>query len=139
MAFDDPLVLSVSSSLSIPAAELQWQFTASSGPGGQHANTSNTRVELVFDVAASPSLSDKQRKRLLTRLGPQVRVVAQEERSQARNRERARSRMARLLSEELRPVKPRIPTKPTKGSVRRRLDAKRRRGDLKRQRRGDQD
>ena len=139
MAFDDSSALRVNSTLVVPESELRWQFSASSGPGGQHANTANTRVELIFDVSASRVLTDRQRDVLLRKLGPVVRVVAQEERSQRRNRERARSRMAQRLAEALRPVKPRIPTRPTKGSVRRRLAAKKRRSDLKRQRRGDED
>ncbi|HZN15169.1 MAG TPA: peptide chain release factor-like protein, partial [Acidimicrobiales bacterium] len=78
--------LHVSRTCTIRMAELEWRFTASGGPGGQHANTANTRVELVFDVANSPSLGPRQRDRLLTKLGPTVRIVASDERSQARNR-----------------------------------------------------
>src|SRR4051794_3076026 len=91
----------VTRSCTIPVAELEWRFTASGGPGGQHANTANTRVELVFDVANSPSLGPRQRDRLLAKLGDTVRVVASDERSQARNRtlalDRLRSRLANAL------------------------------------------
>ncbi|HEX3424581.1 MAG TPA: peptide chain release factor-like protein [Acidimicrobiales bacterium] len=90
--------LQVNRSLAIPYDELEWRFTASGGPGGQHANTSNTKVEVRFDVAASPSLSLPQRQRLLERLGPVVRVVARDERSQTRNRELAMARLAGRLA-----------------------------------------
>src|SRR5438093_10051070 len=94
--------LRVTRSLSVPADELEWRFTGSGGPGGQHANTSNTRVEVRFDVAQSPSLGPRQRARLLERLGPLVRVVASDERSQLRNRELARERLRAKLAEGLR-------------------------------------
>ena len=126
--------LRVTPSLRIPLSELDWQFSASGGPGGQHANTSNTRVELRFDVAASPSLGPRQRARLLDQLGPVVRVVASGERSQARNRELALDRLRRRLSDALRVPEQRRPTTPTLGSRERRLSAKRRRGQAKRNR-----
>ncbi|MGH9037644.1 MAG: alternative ribosome rescue aminoacyl-tRNA hydrolase ArfB, partial [Acidimicrobiia bacterium] len=104
----------------------------SGGPGGQHANTSNTRAEVRFDVAGSPSLGPRQRARLLERLGPEVRVVASDERSQARNRQLALERLAARLAEGLRIQTPRRPTKPTRSSQRERVDTKRRRGEVKR-------
>ncbi|CAN5265590.1 alternative ribosome rescue aminoacyl-tRNA hydrolase ArfB [soil metagenome] len=118
----------------IPPGELEWRFTPSGGPGGQHANRSNTRVEVRFDVAASPSLGPAQRERLLSRLGPVVRVVADDERSQARNRDLARERLRARLVEALRVPRSRTATKPSKGARERRLEAKRRRSQLKRAR-----
>jgi ribosome-associated protein len=132
-AVDDDLV--VSSSLVIPAAELEWRFSASSGPGGQHVNTANTRAELRFDVAASPSLTDSQRARLVQRVGAEVRVVSQSERSQLRNRTVARQRLAERLADALVVPRVRRPTRATKGSVQRRLEDKGRQAERKRQRR----
>jgi ribosome-associated protein len=123
--------LRVSGSLSIPLAELSWRFSRSGGPGGQHANTADTRVEVRFDVAGSPSLGPRQRVRLLERLGPEVRVVASDERSQARNRDLALTRLAARLAGALRVTAPRRPTRPTKASVERRLEDKRRRAGRK--------
>jgi ribosome-associated protein len=111
------------------------RFSGPGGPGGQHANTSNTRVEVRFDVEHSPSLGPRQRARLLERLGPVVRVVAADTRSQARNRELALERLRERLASALRTPRPRRPTAPSAAARRRRVDAKRRRGDLKRQRR----
>lgn len=128
-------VLRVDRSCSIPLAELAWRFSASGGPGGQHANTANTRAEVRFDVAASPSLGPRQRERLLARVGPVVRVVADDERSQSRNRALALERLGRRLADALHEDRPRRATRPTRGSQERRLQAKRRRSDLKRQRR----
>jgi ribosome-associated protein len=127
--------LRVTRSCSIPLDELEWRFSGSGGPGGQHANTSNTRVELRFDVAGSPSLGPRQRARLLERLGPAVRVVAADERSQARNRQLALERLRTRLAEALKVARERRPTAPTTASQQRRLETKRRRGDVKRQRR----
>lgn len=115
-------------------AELEWRFTGSGGPGGQHANTSNTRVELVFDVENSPSLGPHQRARLLEKLGPVVRVVASDERSQARNRQLALERLRAKLADGLHVPTTRRPTRPTAGSRQRRLETKQRRAALKRQR-----
>ena len=129
---DEPLV--VSATLVVPARELRWRATASGGPGGQHANTSNTKVELVFDVEASEALTDTQRERLLARLGSQVRVVASDERSQARNRALARERMAERLAAALRTHRRRTATRPTKGSVERRLSEKRQQSERKQRR-----
>ena len=128
----DPDVLRVSPSCIIPLEELEWRFSASGGPGGQHANTSNTRAEVRFDVAGSPSLGPRQRARLLERLGPEVRVVASDERSQARNRQLALERLAARLAEGLRIQTPRRPTRPTRASQRERVETKRRRGEVKR-------
>ena len=125
-------VLRVNRSCSIPFDELQWRYTASGGPGGQHANTSNTRVELRFDVASSPSLGPRQRERLLERFGPTVRVVAADERSQSRNRALALDRMRDRLRDGLHVDPERRPTKPTLGSKRRRLESKKQRSEIKR-------
>jgi ribosome-associated protein len=127
--------LRVTGTCAIPLEELEWHFSGPGGPGGQHANTSNTRVEVRFDVASSPSLGPQQRARLLERLGPAVRVVAADTRSQARNRELALSRLRERLAAALRTPRPRRATAPSPAARRRRVEAKRRRGDLKRQRR----
>jgi ribosome-associated protein len=129
-----PARLRVNGSLSIPHDELQWRFTTSGGPGGQHANRSSTRVEVRFDVAGSPSLGPRQRTRLLERLGPTVRAAAGDERSQLRNRELAMRRLADRLADALRHEPTRVPTRRTKGSQVRRVQQKRRQGERKRQR-----
>ena len=121
--------------LVIPGVEIEERFSTSGGPGGQHANRSQTRVELRFDVAASPSLSDHQRERLLAALGDEVRVVVDDERSQLRNRTIARERLAGRLRNALAPTKVRRPTRATRGSQVRRLESKRRRGETKQARR----
>jgi ribosome-associated protein len=126
--------LRITRTCSIPLDELQWSFSGSGGPGGQHANTSNTRVELRFDVADSPSLGPRQRLRLLEKLGPVVRVVASDERSQARNRELALERMRSKLAAALATKPPRVPTAPGPGARERRLADKRHRSELKRER-----
>jgi ribosome-associated protein len=130
----DGELLRVTPSLTLRLDELEWRFSGSGGPGGQHANTSNTKVEVRFDVATSASLGPRQRARLLERLGEVVRVVASDERSQARNRELALERLRSKLAEALRVDRPRRPTSPTRASKRQRLDAKRHRGELKRTR-----
>jgi ribosome-associated protein len=127
--------LPVSHSLVIPAAELEWRFSASSGPGGQHVNTSNTRVEVRFDIARSPSLSEAQRNRLRARLGDEVRVVSQAERSQRRNRVVARQRLAERLDDALVVPRERRATRPTRASAVARLDAKARQSQRKQMRR----
>lgn len=132
MAEDD---LVVTRSCVIPAGELQWRFSGSGGPGGQHANTANTRVELIFDVAGSPSLGPRQRARLIERHGPSLRIVVSSERSQARNRQIARQRLSARIAAALARRPPRVPTRPTAASHRRRLEAKAHRGALKRDRR----
>ena len=133
MALEDDLV--VNRSLVIPASELEWRFSASSGPGGQNVNTSNSRAEVRFDVASSPSLNDSQRARLIAKLGDEVRVVSQTERSQLRNRNAARERLAQRLREALVVPRSRRPTRPTRGSVERRLESKSKRSETKRTRR----
>ncbi|MEP9364198.1 alternative ribosome rescue aminoacyl-tRNA hydrolase ArfB [Nocardioides sp. CN2-186] len=119
--------------LDIPDGELVERFSRSPGPGGQSVNTTDSRVEIEYDVAASTTLTEAQRDRLLSRLpGPVVRVVATEHRSQHRNRVAARERLADQLREALAPPPPpRRPTKPTRGSKERRLDAKKQRGQTK--------
>jgi ribosome-associated protein len=125
-------MLVVSRSCRIPLSELEWRFSASGGPGGQHANTSNTRAEVIFDVANSPSLGPRQRARLLERLGPVVRVSADDERSQLRNRQLALDRLAGRLREALKVEPPRVPTRPSRGAKTRRLESKRRTSERKR-------
>jgi ribosome-associated protein len=120
--------------VTIPAGELTWRYDTPGGPGGQHANRAATRVELVFDVAGSPSLGDADRDRLVAALGPTVVVTAADSRSQARNRELAVERLRTLVGEALKPERPRRKTKPSRAAKTRRLDAKRQRGDLKRSR-----
>lgn len=119
--------------LAIPEGELVERFSRSPGPGGQSVNTTDSRVELEWDVASSAALTDSQRERLLARLpSPVVRVVASEHRSQHRNRTAARERLADRVREGLAPPPPkRRPTKPTRGSQQRRLDAKKARGETK--------
>jgi ribosome-associated protein len=125
-------VLRVTRSCAVPLDELEWRFSGAGGPGGQHANTANTRVEVRFDVAGSPSLGPRQRARLLERVGPVVRVVAADERSQARNRALALERLAARLAEGLRVERPRVATKPSRAAKRARLEGKRRRSEVKR-------
>ena len=115
----------------IPVSEVEWRFSASSGPGGQHANTSNTRVEARLDLAGSPSLGEQQRAWLVARLGAEVRVVCQTERSQTRNRSLALERMEDRLAGALVVQRTRRPTRATRGSQQRRLESKSRRGDVK--------
>ncbi len=131
---DDPLP--VRPGTAIPLREITVRASRSSGPGGQHANTTASRIEASFDVAASDALSDEQKRRIMARLGPRVVAVAQDERSQARNRELALERLARRLAGALAPRRPRHPTRPTSSSVTRRLAAKRRQAERKRDRRG---
>jgi len=126
--------LRVSRSCAVPLDELTWRFSGSGGPGGQHANTSNTRVEVRFDVLGSPSLGPRQRSRLLERLGPTVRVVASDERSQLRNRELALERLRRRLADGLRSEPVRVATRPTAAARRRRLDEKHHQSERKQER-----
>lgn len=132
--------LPIAPDLVIPAAELEWRFSTSGGPGGQHANRSSTRVELRYDLANSAAFDDAGRRRMLARLGGRARdgvvtVVVDESRSQWRNRQLARARLARLLADSRRRRRPRLATAPSPAARRRRLEAKRRRSDLKRHRR----
>jgi ribosome-associated protein len=119
----------------IPLREVLIRTSRSSGPGGQHANVTASRVEASFDVAASSALTDEQKERLIARLGPRVVAVAQDARSQSRNREVALERLQRRLSGALVPRRPRRPTTPSETSVERRLDSKRRQAERKRARR----
>ena len=130
-----PDVLHVRRGLDIPLSEITWRATTSGGPGGQHANRTMSRVEVQFDVATSAALGPRQRGRLLERLGPVVRASAAESRSQSRNRELAMARLAARIDAALRVDPVRTPTKPTKSSQVRRVEAKRRRSDVKRGRR----
>jgi ribosome-associated protein len=125
----------VTSTVAIPLSEIELRVSRSSGPGGQHANVTASRVEAVFDVHASAALSDDQKGRISARLGPRVTAVAQDTRSQARNRELALERLRDRLAAALAPVRRRRPTAPTKASRRRRVDSKRRRGETKKARR----
>jgi len=127
--------ISVTRSVAIPLEEIELRVSRSSGPGGQHAQTSETRVEAVFDVEASATLSPTQKRRVVTRAGPVLRAVAQDERSQARNRELALERLAARLREALRVPRKRVATKPSAAARERRLEEKRRRGKTKRLRR----
>lgn len=127
--------LRISDRLSLPLAEIEIRTSRSSGPGGQHANVTASRVEAVFDVEASAVLDERQRARLLERLGPLVTAVAQDARGQARNRELALERLAGKIAAALRVQRKRRPTKPTATSRRRRLEQKRRMGERKRGRR----
>ncbi|HEX4753764.1 MAG TPA: alternative ribosome rescue aminoacyl-tRNA hydrolase ArfB [Solirubrobacterales bacterium] len=127
--------LRVDERLAIPLAEIELRTSRSSGPGGQHANVTASRVEAVFDVEASRSLDEARRTRLLERLGPVVTAVAQDGRSQYRNRELALSRLAAKLAAALRVQRTRRPTRPTRASRQRRLDSKRRAAARKQSRR----
>jgi ribosome-associated protein len=130
---DDRLV--VTDAVRIPRHELRVVFSTSGGPGGQHANKAATRAELTFDVETSSAFTDAQRDRVRSRLGSIVRVVVDDERSQLRNRALAEERLVARLRQALHVPRPRRATRPTIGSQRRRLDAKQRRGELKRGRR----
>ena len=121
--------------MAVPLAEIELRTSRSSGPGGQHANVTASRVEAVFDVAASEALTDPQKARIAARLGPRVTASAQDTRSQLRNRELALERLAQRLAHALEVRRPRTATRPTKASKRRRVDAKKRRGEVKRGRR----
>jgi ribosome-associated protein len=130
---DEPL--QVGRGVEIPLAEVELRTSRSSGPGGQHANVTASRVEAVFEVAASRSLDEEQKRRVTARLGPVVRATAQDTRSQTRNRELALERLRSRLSSALTVQRPRRPTQPTAASRRKRLDAKRRRSERKQARR----
>src|SRR5213594_1507125 len=125
----------VTRSVSIPRSEIELRFSRSSGPGGQHAQKSDTRVEASFDVEASSALSPAQKRRVVAKAGAVLRAVAQDERSQWRNRELAVERLVEALREALRVERRRVPTKPTAAARERRLEEKRRRAQTKRLRR----
>jgi ribosome-associated protein len=130
---DDPMP--VARGVAVPLSEVELRASRSSGPGGQHANVTASRVEAVFDVAASAALSDEQKRRVIARAGPRLTAVAQDARSQARNRELALERLRSRLAAALAVPRPRRATKPTKASRRRRLESKRQRAQRKRERR----
>ena len=127
--------MSIAPGVAIPLDEIELRASRSSGPGGQHANVTASRVEAVFDVATSRTLSDEQKRRLMARLGPRVSAIAQEHRGQARNRELALERLCDRLSAAMRVPRARRPTRPTPASRRQRLDQKRRAAERKRGRR----
>jgi ribosome-associated protein len=122
----------VTRSVVLPLAEIQLRTSRSSGPGGQHAQKSETRVEAVFDVEASTALTDAQKRRVVAEAGPVLRAVAQDERSQLRNKDLAVERLVASLREALRVPRRRVATKPSAASKQRRLEAKRRRSQVKR-------
>jgi len=128
--------LRIDERVSIPLAEIELRASRSSGPGGQHANVTASRVEAVFDVAASQVLDESQRARLIERAGPVVTAVAQDARGQSRNRELALQRLAEKIAAGLKVPRKRRATRPTRASRERRLEQKRRAGERKRTRRG---
>ncbi len=125
----------VTRSVALPTAEIELQTSRSSGPGGQHAQKSETRVVAVFDVEASSALTPVQKRRVVAKAGPVLRAAAQDERSQLRNRELAVERLVAQLREALRVERRRVPTAPSKAARERRLEEKKRRGQTKRLRR----
>jgi len=125
----------ITRSVSLPRREIALRFSRSSGPGGQHAQRNETRVEALFDVGASTALTDRQKARVVAKAGPVLRAVAQDERSQWRNRELAIERLAEALRDALAIRRPRRPTRPSRRAVEQRLEQKRRRSARKRQRR----
>jgi ribosome-associated protein len=125
-------LLRIRDGVSLPISEIEIRASRSSGPGGQHANVTASRIEAVFEVHESGTLNEQQKARISAKLGPRVTAVAQDARSQARNRELALQRLAERLNHALHVPRPRTKTKPTAGSKRRRLDDKRRRSDTKR-------
>jgi ribosome-associated protein len=133
MATEDKL--RINGGLAIPLAEIELRASRSSGPGGQHANVTASRIEAVFDVAASEALSDGQRERILARLGPRVTAIAQDTRSQTRNRELALERLRERIAGALVVQRKRRATKPSRGAKERRLSGKRQRSEVKRARR----
>ena len=133
MPVTDPLP--IDSEVSIPLAEIELRASRSSGPGGQHANVTSSRIEAVFEVEASQTLNDAQKRRITQRLGDRVTAVAQDARSQARNRELALERLAEKLATGLHRPKRRRPTRPGRGAKERRLEQKRQRSQRKAQRR----
>jgi ribosome-associated protein len=126
--------LSIGPGVELPLSEIELRASRSSGPGGQHANVTASRIEAVFDVAASATLTDEHKRRLTRRLGPRVTAVAQDARSQARNRELALERLRTRLTDGLRQPKRRRATRPTTAAKERRLEGKRRRAERKRSR-----
>jgi ribosome-associated protein len=136
--------MSHSGRISLPESEMTWRFSRSSGAGGQHVNTTDTRVELTWSLTGTTALTSEQKeiatRRLRSRLvDGAITVVSSRFRSQHRNREAARVRLEELVTQSVVPPKPRRPTRRTRASVERRLDAKKRRGDVKKARRGNWD
>jgi ribosome-associated protein len=132
---DNSESIRVTRTVALPPGEILLRTSRSSGPGGQHAQKSETRVEAVFDVEASSALSDAQKKRVLAKAGPIMRAVAQDERSQLRNKELATERLVEALREALRVPRHRVPTKPSRAAKERRLESKKRRSATKQLRR----
>jgi ribosome-associated protein len=130
---EDPI--RITRSVTVPRREIELRFSRSSGPGGQHAQRTETRVEAVFDVEASSALTERQKRRVVAKAGPVLRAIAQDERSQWRNRELAIERLVDTLREALHVPRARRPTKPSEAARQRRLAEKRRRSELKRLRR----
>jgi ribosome-associated protein len=135
MAVMESDAIRVTRSVVIPRSEIELRFSRSSGPGGQHAQKSDTRVDARFDVLASTALTDAQKRRVVARAGPVLRAVAQDERSQWRNRELAVERLVESLRDALRVERRRVATKPSARARGRRLEDKRRRSETKRLRR----
>jgi ribosome-associated protein len=131
--------IQVTRTVAIPVSEIDLRFSRSSGPGGQHAQKSETRVEAIFDVEASSALSDAQKARVIRKAGAVLRAIAQDERSQLRNRELAIQRLVETLRDALRVQRRRRPTKPTAAARERRLQSKRKRGETKQLRRRPED
>src|SRR5256884_4446395 len=134
-AMTDSESIRVTRCVVLPRSEIELRTSRSSGPGGQHAQKSETRVEAVFDVEASSALSDAQKRRVVTKAGPVLRAIAQDERSQLRNKDLATERLIESLREALRVPRRRVPTKPSAASRERRLEPKKGRGQVKRLRR----
>jgi ribosome-associated protein len=135
MAAMDGESIRVTRSVTLPRSEIELRFSRSSGPGGQHAQKTESRVEAVFDVDASSALTERQKRRVAEKAGPVLRAVAQDERSQWRNRELATERLVDQLRAALRVERTRVPTRPSKAAKERRLEQKRRRSETKRLRR----
>ena len=137
MSDDDRTSRRVTRSVLLPLSEIELRVSRSSGPGGQHANKTESRVEAVFDVTASTALSEVQKRRVITKAGPIIRAVAQDERSQLRNRELAIDRVVARLAEALHVERRRVPTRPSRAAKAKRVEAKKRRGETKKLRRVD--
>ena len=135
----DDRLLSAGPGCRVPASEVTWRFGPTGGPGGQHANRAHTRVEAELDLRSVRGIADDIRERLVSRLGPRLRVVVDRHRSQARNRQRALDEMEIRIREALVVKRPRRPTRPRRGAVERRLEAKRQKGARKAERRRDWD
>lgn len=137
MSDDDHTSRRVTRSVLLPLSEVELRVSRSSGPGGQHANKTESRVEAVLDIETSTALSDAQKRRVIAKAGPIIRAVAQDERSQIRNREIAIDRVVARLAEALHVERKRVPTKPSRAAKAKRVEAKKRRGETKKLRRVD--